>query len=139
MNRETEVAPAASFTETHYPGDAAAAPMAVDVDYLLSAADDSDRRDLLGGKTVETTGQLYPAGAGEFKVVRLQIWCCTADAIPLNVNVEGDAGPLPPTQWVDVTGVVQFRQSGAQWQPVLQLKKIANAAAPADPYLYQTQ
>jgi uncharacterized repeat protein (TIGR03943 family) len=145
MNREmtTAAPPASNHTaadETHFPVDETSPPMAVDVDYLLSAADDPDRRALIGGKIVQATGQFYPLADHEFNLTRLQIWCCAADATPLNVAVTGgDAGVNQPSDWVTVTGETQFRQVNAQWQPFLKLRKIDKAAVPADPYLYQSQ
>ena len=111
-------------------------PLAVDVPYILSSTDADDNRKLLDGKSVELIGQLYPANAGEFDLVRLLIYCCAADASPISVRVKGDASSQKSEDWVDVTGVVRFTQKDGQWTPYLDLQNIKSATPPADPFLY---
>jgi hypothetical protein len=77
------------------------------------------------GKTVRLRGQFRPSPGTShvFALVRHRIQCCGADAIPLPIPVvTRDAVPgFKANEWVTVTGVVDFQESGGRYMPVLQV------------------
>jgi uncharacterized repeat protein (TIGR03943 family) len=127
------------------------------VDLLYAAQEPFTRKDF-EGKDVELIGQLVPnkptAGAkragptGSFKLLRLVMVCCAADAIPAAVKIETK---LPLTairemQWLKVTGRVHYRPRskadsdgvdyGDQPEPVIVADSIRKISAPREKYLY---
>jgi uncharacterized membrane protein YcgQ (UPF0703/DUF1980 family) len=127
------------------------------VDLLYAAQEPSTRKDF-EGKDVELIGQLVlnkpKAGAkstappGSFKLLRLLMVCCAADAMPVAVKVETK---LPTTeihdlQWLRVTGRVRYRPRGKGSsdsenygdypEPVIEADSIKKIAAPQEKYLY---
>lgn len=93
---------------------------------LDGVAYNPDRRAAYEGKTVDLKGQFVGHDERVFRLVRLKINCCAADAIPLNavIIVEPKAPnskeKLPSEslqmKWVRVTGQIQFqsRKQGNQ-------------------------
>jgi uncharacterized repeat protein (TIGR03943 family) len=127
------------------------------VDLLYAAQEPFTRKDF-EGKDVELIGQLVPnkptAGVkragptGSFKLLRLVMVCCAADAIPAAVKIETK---LPLTairemQWLKVTGRVHYRPRskadsdgvdyGDQPEPVIVADSIRKISAPREKYLY---
>lgn len=101
---------------------------------LQVVANRRDRRAAFEGKTVELKGQFVKSDNDcIFRLVRLKINCCAADAIPLNVIVIVE--PKDPMtkeklpqeklqmKWVRVTGQLQFqaRKQGGweEWMTLL--------------------
>jgi hypothetical protein len=87
---------------------------------LDGVAYNPDRRAAYEGKTVDLKGQFVGSGNDRvFRLVRLKINCCAADAIPLNAVIIVE--PKDPNskeklsaeslqmKWVRVTGQVQFQ------------------------------
>jgi uncharacterized repeat protein (TIGR03943 family) len=127
------------------------------VDLLYAAQEPFTRKDF-EGKDVELIGQLVPnkptasakrAGpTGSFKLLRLVMVCCAADAIPAAVKIETK---LPLTairemQWLKVTGRVHYRPRskadsdgvdyGDQPEPVIVADSIRKISTPREKYLY---
>jgi uncharacterized repeat protein (TIGR03943 family) len=109
---------------------------------LLYAAQDSSMRADFEGKTVETIGQLMPAdannGAGNrFKLMRMFMYCCAADAKPIAALVES---PTPPAAqemaWVKVVGKVDFPIEGGRTIPVLKAVSVQQVNPPEETMLY---
>jgi uncharacterized repeat protein (TIGR03943 family) len=127
------------------------------VDLLYAAQEASTRKDF-EGKQVELIGQLVPAKpkgatkstapAGSFKLLRLVMVCCAADAMPIAVKIETKLPPMEirDMQWLKVTGRVQYRPRvkddsddtdyGDQPEPVIVADSIKKVAAPTEKYLY---
>jgi uncharacterized repeat protein (TIGR03943 family) len=127
------------------------------VDLLYAAQEPSTRKDF-EGKQVELIGQLVPARpkgapkstapAGSFKLLRLLMVCCAADAMPVAVKIETKLPPMEirDMQWLKVTGRVHYRARvkdnsdntdyGDQPEPVIVADSIKKVAAPAEKYLY---
>lgn len=87
---------------------------------LEGVAYNPDRRAAYEGKTVDLKGQFVPTGDPRvFRLVRLKINCCAADAIPLNAIIivepkNPDSKEKLPSEalqmkWVRVTGQIQFK------------------------------
>jgi len=109
---------------------------------LLYAAQDSSMRADFDGKTVETIGQLMPADANNgsgnrFKVMRMFMWCCAADAKPIAALVEAPALPsAPEMSWVKVVGKVEFPIEGGRTIPVLKATSVQQVDPPEETMLY---
>lgn len=87
---------------------------------LEGVAYDAERRTAYEGKTVELKGQFVGSTNDRvFRLVRLKINCCAADAIPLNAIIfiepkDPNSKEKLPAQdlqmkWVRVTGQIQFK------------------------------
>src|SRR6202035_3132714 len=76
---------------------------------LLYAETQEPLRKTITGKTVEVVGQYLGRANDQFKLVRMFIWCCAADARPIYVPVEV-SGPVDVSdmEWVKVTTTVEF-------------------------------
>jgi uncharacterized repeat protein (TIGR03943 family) len=111
------------------------------IDLLYAAQDDSMRADF-NGKTVETIGQLMPddshnVSGNRFKLMRMFMWCCAADAKPIAALVEGPTKPSQPDMaWVKVVGKVTFPIEGGRVIPVLQAVSVQQVDPPAETMLY---
>jgi uncharacterized repeat protein (TIGR03943 family) len=109
---------------------------------LLYAAQDSSMRADFTGKTVETIGQLMPADANNangnrFKLMRMFMWCCAADAKPIAALVEAPALPnAPEMAWVKVVGKVEFPIEGGRTIPVLKATSVKQVDPPEETMLY---
>jgi uncharacterized repeat protein (TIGR03943 family) len=127
------------------------------VDLLYAAQEPFTRKDF-EGKNVELIGQLIPnkskAGsksavpAGSFKLLRLVMVCCAADAMPVAVKVQTKLPPMTmrDMQWLKVTGRVHYQPRskadsdgvdyGDQPEPVIVADSITKISAPLEKYLY---
>jgi uncharacterized membrane protein YcgQ (UPF0703/DUF1980 family) len=125
---------------------------------LLYAAQESFTRKDFEGKDVELIGQLIPtkpkAGAkpaaptASFKLLRLVMVCCAADAMPVAVKIETklSVSEMHEMQWLKVTGRVLYRPRsktdsdgidyGDQPEPVIVADSIKKISAPREKYLY---
>jgi uncharacterized repeat protein (TIGR03943 family) len=109
---------------------------------LLYAAQDTSMRADFEGKTVEVIGQLMPAeadlaGANRFKLMRMFMWCCAADAKPIAALVEAPEKPTAPEMaWVKVVGKVTFPVEGGRTIPVLKAISVKQTEPPEETMLY---
>ena len=109
---------------------------------LLYAAQDSSMRADFDGKTVETIGQLMPddthnAGGNRFKLMRMFMYCCAADAKPIATLVEAPAMPnAQEMAWVKVVGKVEFPIEGGRTIPVLKATSVTQVDPPEETMLY---
>ena len=109
---------------------------------LLYAAQDSSMKADFEGKTVETIGQLMPddtnnAGGNRFKLMRMFMYCCAADAKPIAALVEAPEKPAAPEMsWVRVVGKVDFPIEGGRTIPVLKATKVTQTVPPEETMLY---
>ena len=70
-------------------------------------------------------------------VFRFVVNCCTADAMPVALVLEGGgAERLENDAWIEASGTFRIRNVGGQELLVLENARIAAAAKPAQPYLY---
>jgi uncharacterized membrane protein YcgQ (UPF0703/DUF1980 family) len=127
-------------------------------DLLYAAQEPSSRKDF-EGKRVELIGQLVrpkERGAGTkaidpntFRVMRLVMVCCAADAMPAALKIQSVQKPDDQREmsWLKVTGVVHFRPRpksvgddgidyGDYPEPVIVAEKIVNTPAPREKYIY---
>jgi len=111
--------------------------VALEVVDLLIAAQKPAAMKELSGKRVEFTGQILPAEGHNFRLLRLLVLCCAADAQPLAVRVEThDGKSLPSMAWAKVTGKVAFVKKGHGSVPVVTAEEVSLIKKPNEPYLY---
>ena len=93
---------------------------------LLYAETQEPLRKTITGKTVEVVGQYLGRANDQFKLVRMFIWCCAADARPIYVPVEV-SGPVDVSdmEWVKVTTTVEFSTNKGQTHVLLKAAIIA--------------
>lgn len=106
-------------------------------DLLYGEAEPSLRK-VFAGKTVEVVGQYLPSKQGQhFKLVRMLIVCCAADARPMIVNVE-PAGPVQEADmaWVKVVGKPLYQEVDGKTRVTLRADAVMPTDPPADAMLY---
>ena len=112
--------------------------VALEVTDLLYAESEDSLRRMFADKTIEVIGQYLPGSDGkQFKLVRMFIVCCAADARPLAVPV-AVSGPMTATEmgWVKVVGKATYTQNGDRAHVVLQADKVEPTDPPAEAMLY---
>ena len=111
--------------------------LAVEVVDLLVAAQNRTLMKEMDGKRVALTGQVLQSEAGNFRLLRLLILCCAADAQPLAVRVETNEKTKPDQMvWVKVVGTAHFTKKGKGSVPVITAEQITAIPQPEEPYLY---
>jgi len=109
---------------------------------LLYAAQDTSMRADFQGKTVETIGQLMPddannADGNRFKLMRMFMYCCAADAKPIAALVEAPEKPnAPEMSWVRVVGKVDFHTEGGRMIAILKATNVKVTDPPEETMLY---
>jgi uncharacterized membrane protein YcgQ (UPF0703/DUF1980 family) len=98
---------------------------------LDQAAAYPDKREFYEGKIGLLKGQYLPGNNDrECSLVRLKIFCCAQDVIPLRVKILApeSLGVFKPMEWVEVEGQIQFRKRKGrdEFVPVLQLRSAAD-------------
>ena len=104
---------------------------------LLYAETQEPLRKTITGKTVEVVGQYLGAANDQFKLVRMFIWCCAADARPIYVPVEV-SGPVDVSdmEWVKVTGTAEFSTNKGQTHVLLKAASVEASDPPEEAMLY---
>lgn len=75
--------------------------------------------------------------ANQFMVVRFEISCCAADAMPSGLIVESPDSLLYKNDtWVEVQGTIRQGRYGGVAVPLLQATKVLNIEPLSDPYVY---
>ncbi|HYY30846.1 MAG TPA: TIGR03943 family protein [Chthoniobacterales bacterium] len=112
--------------------------VALEVTDLLYGESEESLRKLFVDKTIEVVGQYLPgSGAGQFKLVRMFIWCCAADARPIAVPVLISAPPgATEMAWVRVTGKATYARNGDRIHVQLKADKVEATDPPAEAMLY---
>ena len=116
--------------------------MIVQVVDLLYAAQDSTLQPDFKGQTVEMIGQLMPdttdnPNGDRFKLVRMFIVCCAADARPVAVLVQSDKKPTgAEMSWIKVVGTVEFPVEGGRTIAVVKATKVDQTTPPEETMLY---
>jgi hypothetical protein len=80
---------------------------------LSDAAQDESKRNYFEGHTVKLKGMFVKTGSDkEFTLMRLKMNCCAADVVPMQVRIisEDKVGDFARTDWVEVSGKVEFRK-----------------------------
>jgi uncharacterized membrane protein YcgQ (UPF0703/DUF1980 family) len=112
--------------------------VALEVSDLLYSETEESLRKMFSGKTVEVIGQYLPGSdKSEFKIVRMFIVCCAADARPISVPVKAQ-GPVSVADmsWVKVIGQPEFVADGDRTRVVLKAVQVQPTDPPAEAMLY---
>jgi uncharacterized repeat protein (TIGR03943 family) len=112
--------------------------IALEVSDLLYSQTEDSLRKLFSGKTIEVIGQYLPGSdKSEFRIVRMFIWCCAADARPISVPVKAQ-GPvqIADMSWVKVIGQPEFEPNGDRTKVVLKAAQVQPTDPPAEAMLY---
>jgi uncharacterized repeat protein (TIGR03943 family) len=112
--------------------------IALEVSDLLYSESEESLRKMFTGKTIEVIGQLMPGSQkNEFKIVRMFIVCCAADARPIAVPVQAQ-GPvsIEDMTWVKVIGQPEFVASGDRTKVTIKAARVEPTDPPADAMLY---
>ncbi len=116
--------------------------MIVQVVDLLYAAQDSSLQPDFKGQNIEMIGQLMPdtmnnPTGDRFKLVRMFMVCCAADARPVAVLVESDTKPKgEDMSWVKVVGKVEFPIENGRPIAVVKATKVIATDPPEETMLY---
>jgi uncharacterized repeat protein (TIGR03943 family) len=112
--------------------------VALEVTDLLYAESEESLRKMFADKKVEVIGQFLPGNQNnEFKLVRMFMVCCAADARPLAVPVRTlSAITASDMGWVKVVGKTEFQARGERTQVTLVAEKVEPADPPAEAMLY---
>ena len=110
----------------------------VEVTDLLRAETIEPLRNAIAGKNVAVVGQFVPGSKeNSFKLTRMFIWCCAADARPIHVKVEV---PVPVNvaklQWVKVIGIPEYSTDGDHARLVVKAESVVPIRPPKDTMLY---
>lgn len=109
---------------------------------LLYAAQDTGLRADLKNQNVELIGQLMPDNVSNtsgkrFKLVRMFMVCCAADARPVAVLVESESKPKgEEMSWIKAVGKVEFPVENGRPVAVLKADKVLPTDPPEETMLY---
>ena len=112
--------------------------IALEVSDLLYVETQEPLRKSLAGRTVEVVGQ-YLSGStnDEFKLVRMFMWCCAADARPIYVSVaHASLGDVSDLEWVKVTGTAELSTDKGQTRVLLRANSVETTDPPEEAMLY---
>jgi uncharacterized repeat protein (TIGR03943 family) len=113
--------------------------VALEVTDLLYSESEESLQKMFAGKTVEVVGQYLPAKQGDhFRLVRMLIVCCAADARPMVVNVElaRPVGQTAEMAWVKVIGTPVYENRGGKARVTVRAREVWPTEPPADAMLY---
>jgi uncharacterized repeat protein (TIGR03943 family) len=112
--------------------------VALEVTDLLYAETQEPLRKMIAGKTVEVIGQFIPGAAtDQFKLVRIFLWCCAADARPIYIPVAlSDPVDVSDMEWVKVTGTAEFSTTKGQTRVLLKADSVDASDPPEEAMLY---
>jgi uncharacterized repeat protein (TIGR03943 family) len=109
---------------------------------LLYAAQDTSLREDLKNKKLELIGQMMPdnvsnANGRRFKLVRMFMTCCAADARPVAVLVEDKDKPKgEEMSWMKVVGTVEFPVENGRPVAIFKADKVQQTDPPEETMLY---
>jgi uncharacterized repeat protein (TIGR03943 family) len=113
--------------------------IAVEVTDLLRAKTVEPLRNSIAGKNVAVVGQFVPGSTEKsFRLTRMFIWCCAADARAIHVNVEAsDPVHVSDLQWVKVIGKPEYLISDdGRMHLFVRADSVEPIKAPKDAMLY---
>jgi uncharacterized repeat protein (TIGR03943 family) len=88
----------------------------------------------LAGHRVELTGFVLRGEPDGFRLARLVITCCAADARAVVVRIRSPAAAPRPDAWVKVIGTYAGTSAAEPTVPVLRAEMVTPVSAPDNPY-----
>lgn len=130
--------PSSDEGSAQYLPKAADGNVALEVTDLLYAESEDSLRKMFADKTIEVVGQYLPGSEpNRFRLVRMFIVCCAADARPLAVPVEASSPTgTPEMGWVKVVGKATYAKNGDRVHVVLKADTVESTDPPAEAMLY---
>jgi uncharacterized repeat protein (TIGR03943 family) len=112
--------------------------VALEVTDLLYAESEDSLRKMFEGKTIEVIGQYLPGSdTRQFKLVRMFIVCCAADARPIAVPVDFSVpAGVAEMSWVKVVGKATYAKNGNRAHVILKADTVQTTDPPAEAMLY---
>ena len=110
----------------------------VEITDLLRTIKNEPLRNFIAEKNVVVVGE-FVAGPTEqnFRLTRMFIWCCAADARPIHVTVEVSAPVgVPDLQWVKVIGRPEYSFADGHAHLLVKAYSVVPIKAPKDAMLY---
>ena len=90
----------------------------------------------IAGRKVRTVGLFLNQSGSSPKLVRLIMWCCAADSVPVSVELTGNTtGKWDQTQWLEVVGTATFPSTLGTVIPRIEVDTIKPTQEPDEPYL----
>jgi uncharacterized repeat protein (TIGR03943 family) len=130
--------PSPDEASSQYLPKAADGNVALEVTDLLYAESEDSLRKMFSDKTIEVLGQYLPSSdPGQFKLVRMFIVCCAADARPIAVPVQTSLPTnITEMSWVKVTGKATYAKNGDRVHVLLKADTVERSDPPAEAMLY---
>jgi len=111
-------------------------PAPVEVTDLITLSHSPAQMKAFEGRKIRTVGLFVGQPGGNPKLLRLMMWCCAADAVPVSVELGGNtAGNWKDEQWLEITGTAQFPTTLGQAVPRIDVESIKPTQEPDEPYL----
>jgi uncharacterized repeat protein (TIGR03943 family) len=131
-------APSPDEGSSQYLPKAADGNVALEVTDLLYAESEDSLRKMFSDKTIEVLGQYLPGSdPKQFKLVRMFIVCCAADARPIAVPVTASIPTnITEMSWVKVTGKATYAKNGDRVHVLLKADTVEPSDPPAEAMLY---
>ena len=111
-------------------------PVPVEVTDLIAISHSADQIKAFEGRKVRTVGLFLNQSGSSPKLVRLIMWCCAADSVPVSVELTGNTtGKWDQTQWLEVVGTATFPSTLGTVIPRIEVDTIKPTQEPDEPYL----
>jgi len=109
----------------------------VEVTDLIQLGQHPDQAKAFADRKVRSVGHIMLTPDGSPKLIRLIMWCCAADAVPVTVDLKGSIkGTFQRDDWLEVTGTAQFPAGkDGKTTPVINVDTITPTQEPDEPYL----
>ena len=136
FNQDMQSLPAPGTSDAGSMRGPANGEIALEVTDLLRA--EEPLRNALAVKNVAVVGQ-FVRGSTEtkFRLTRMLIWCCAADARPIHVTVEVSAPVnFPDMQWVKVVGKPEYSIRNGHAHLVMKADRVMPVKPPKEAMLY---
>ena len=111
------------------------------IDLVYASANDDLRGDF-ENQEVELVGQFLPARTGNssgdrFRLVRMFVMCCAADARPVGIAIQNNQAPhFPEMTWVKVRGKATFPVEGGRRTPLVIAESVTETEPPRESFVY---
>jgi uncharacterized repeat protein (TIGR03943 family) len=137
-NQANPAVPSSDEGSAQYLPKGADGNVALEVTDLLYAESEDSLRKMFSDRTIEVVGQYLPGSdPKEFKLVRMFIVCCAADARPLAVPVEVSAPTsVAEMGWVKVVGKATYPKKGDRVRVLFKADTVEPTDPPAEAMLY---
>jgi uncharacterized repeat protein (TIGR03943 family) len=110
----------------------------VEVTDLITLSQHPDQAKAFENRKVSSVGHILAGANGAApRLVRLMMWCCAADAVPVTVDLQGSVKSTgKDDDWLQVTGTAQFvTGKDGKVAPVIHVDSVTPAPEPDEPYL----